>query len=268
MHLARHVGYAEARPQIHDGDILLWKPATIIGRLICWATGQAYSHASMAAYDPDGRLRNVEMIQHKGGKSEPLSAQVQKYPGRCEVWRPNRPLYDGPAAVVPMLWLLGQPYGWLDFCLIAVQRLLGLRIRRPNSNSPTWLRFCSESIAYALRVGPKIVCCPGKDDSEVSPGDLADPRFADYQFALFPDAAVEEPAPVAIHNTPLAMHHTPLGFLLLFVALAVPFAGCDVDGPWPAENQQKCWQDQNGRWHCPKDQHGHSCCPQAIQNPK
>jgi len=186
MHAIRPKEYGEVRGEIRDGDVLLWKPTTLAGRLICWGTGQPYSHASMAAWDPAGRLRNVEMIQWRGGCYEPLSQHVERYPGRCEVWRPKRPLYNGQAAVVAMLWLLGRPYGWMDLLHIAAEKVMGIHHCRLDSDSPDTLRFCSESIAYSLRVGAKIIACPGKADSQVSPGDLAASGFADYQFTLFP----------------------------------------------------------------------------------
>jgi len=67
--------YARLREEIRDGDWLLWRPTTLAGHLICWATGEKYSHASMAVWIGK-RLYNAEMIQWHGGRRRPLSYQI------------------------------------------------------------------------------------------------------------------------------------------------------------------------------------------------
>jgi hypothetical protein len=56
-------------------------------------------------------------------------------------------------------------------------------------------------------------------------------------------------------------HKESCSLFVLFVLFAVSLSGCDLDGPWPPAQQQKCWQDAQGRWHCPHD----ACRPQAPE---
>jgi hypothetical protein len=187
IYAPRPKSYAAVRDDIFDGDLLLWLPTTLAGRLICWGSRQPLSHSSMAGRGPDGRLRNVEMVQWRGGVTEPLADQIARYPGACQVWRPIDPKYNGRRALEAMLWVLGQPYGWLDLARIALRKVFP-RISLPravNSNSPSVIRVCSACTTFALRIGG-VIACPGKADVEVSPGDQAASGFARYRFTLFP----------------------------------------------------------------------------------
>jgi hypothetical protein len=55
--------------------------------------------------------------------------------------------------------------------------------------------------------------------------------------------------------------------LLVVGFLAIGLTGCDLDGPWPEQQRQKCWQDRDGNWHCPprrdcyRDRDGNWHCP-------
>ena len=180
--------YDEVRGDVHDGDLLLWRPVNAIGRLIAGATGTHISHASMAAWR-GGRLYNLEMIQWAGGQHQPLSTQVAKWPHSCEVWRPQSDQFNGKGAVEAMLWLMGQRYGWGDFCRISVRTLLpkALIPQAIDSFDPDVPRVCSSSYAWAARTGGNETCCPGKPDLDVSPGDLVKSTFARYLFTLTPE---------------------------------------------------------------------------------
>ena len=195
------VSYSRARGKIRDGDWLLWKPTSLAGHGICWFTGQKYSHASMAGWSADRRLRNVEMIQWHGGRNLPLSPQISQWPGSCDVWRPNDP-YHRREALRQMLWLCSQKYGWGNLAFIGATKLFPrLILDTPaNSDSPDLPRVCSVSVAFASRAGGKIQACPGKPDFLVKPGDLANPEIAKYMFTLWPDDTRER-----VHQPELAV---------------------------------------------------------------
>lgn len=174
--------YEQFRDEIRDGDLLLWRPTSLLGRAICLATWADYSHASMAAWNDNGRLYNLEMVQWQGGRHVLLSHQLAKWPGSCEVWRPRSDFFDGHGAVKQMMWLLGQHYGWSDFARITT-RLFFPRIVLPkavDSDDPDVPRVCSAAYCFAARTGGGFAPCPGKPDLEVSPADLAKSQFASY----------------------------------------------------------------------------------------
>lgn len=182
------VPYDELRSLVLDGDLLLWRPVNIPGRLFCLISSiyhrqwTRHSHASMAAWAPNRRLYNLEMIQWVGGRHIPLSLQVAHYPQSCEIWRPLSDKFDGERAVHHMLWLMGQHYGWCDLLRIATTHSLPkLFQHRPvNSDDPDEPRVCSSAYAWAARTGGGIDPCPAKPDRFVTPADLALSGFAKY----------------------------------------------------------------------------------------
>ncbi len=182
------VKYDDLRSDIRNGDLLLWRPTSLLGRAICLGTSIGkwrwvrHSHASMAARGPNGRVYALEMMQWVGGRHHPLSEQVRRYPLSCEVWRPVSPDFDGDGAVRHMLWLMGQHYGWRSFARIAVRNLLPHMIlpKRMNSDDPDQSLVCSGAYAWAAARGGGVPPLPNKLDIEISPADLALSGFARY----------------------------------------------------------------------------------------
>lgn len=174
------VPYEDFRSLVRDGDLLLWHPVSLAGKAICLGssikhrTWVRYSHASMAAFAKNGRLYSLEMVQWRGGRHQPLSRDVGKYPGSCELWKPVSQDYDGLGAVHQMMWLLGQSYGWMDFLHIFLRGVFPhvLLPKWPNSDDPDQPLVCSSSFHWAARTGGRVTCCY-KPDAEVSPADLS-----------------------------------------------------------------------------------------------
>ena len=182
---SRQVRFADATSEILDGDVLLWRPTLLLGRLIAWKTGSIYSHASMAVWQR-GSLMNVEMVQWAGGRQLRLQPQVLRWPGSCNVYRP-RPPYDKEAACAKMVELCGQEYGWRDFAAIVAHRYLRMPVvGLKNTLDADEPRVCSASDAWAIRAGGRKLVYPGRDvlDSEIVPGDLADDGFSRYVLTL------------------------------------------------------------------------------------
>ncbi len=182
---SRLVKFDQAREEIQDGDILLWRPTSLLGRLIARGTGSVYSHASMAAGLCDG-LANLEMLQWRGGCVSNLAKQVQRWPGSCDVFRP-RPSYDARHAVDQMFRLVQQDYGWADFVFILGYRYLRLPLPcRRDTYDPEQPRVCSAAVAWAIRTGAGLRVDERACDAEIVPGDLANPEFSNYVLTLIP----------------------------------------------------------------------------------
>ena len=180
--------YDEMRGLVRSGDLLLWRPTSLVGKIICLGTSIGtrrwvrHSHASMAAWGMNQRLYHLEMLQGKGGRHVPLSRHVAKYPRSCEVWRPVNPSFDGEGAVRAMLWLMGQHYGWSDFAKIVLRNLLPHFVLPlpANTDDPDEPRVCSTSYAWAARIGGGVAPLPDQPDLVISPADLAQSGFASY----------------------------------------------------------------------------------------
>ena len=127
----KKIGYTEARTLIRSGDILLWSPTSLPGRLIGWATrnyrGRAegpdcqLSHAGMASWSAPAPLANSlevleqhESLQWYGTRTTSLGWMVEHYPGCIHVYRVNDASdADSYDASRHMRRRAGTPYGWL-----------------------------------------------------------------------------------------------------------------------------------------------------------
>jgi len=89
----RFVPLAEAREQIADGDLLLFRRRS----LIAIAGRGEHSHAAKAAWWGD-ELFCLEVREWHGGRAVTLASQVRRFPGRIDVHRANAherwPEYD------------------------------------------------------------------------------------------------------------------------------------------------------------------------------
>jgi hypothetical protein len=177
--------YADFRGEIHSGDMLLWNPTSLVGRLIGRETRSAISHVSMAGWW-SGHLLEIGMVLWNGCDVNALSHQVRRWPGTCHVYRPRDP-YNGWGAVAAMVGLIKQPYGWQRLLRIWARRHLPSLLPAPqNCDQPERQGVCSTSTAWASRVGGQRIVCPDKPDLETTPADHADPGYARYLATLYP----------------------------------------------------------------------------------
>jgi len=151
---------------IQTGDILLFRPTSIMGYIAAFFTWSRYSHAAMVDVI-DGITYCLEVREFWGGRK----IELAKYGGRYEVWR----LKDVPYnyfcenAAMQMYKFLGVEYGWCH--VIASIVLRGVRAYGSNEceHHPP---FCSEAVSRAYRYAG-IDLRPDIVDRFTLPGDLA-----------------------------------------------------------------------------------------------
>jgi len=190
--------YAEARSEIADGDLLLYRPRRgFFSRLIMVAGRSRYSHAAMAAWWND-RLMCLETREGHGGRAVLLSSQVQRHPGRWDVYRFRfgcSPLPPGrlitcfrQGAVSAMKDFTGVPYGWGAIFQVALVHLPLVRFfARPatRDDAPLGIPFCAGAVAAAYRAAG-FDPVPNLADRATEPGDLARSAAFRYRFTLVP----------------------------------------------------------------------------------
>lgn len=183
----RCVLYDDARGQIAEGDLLLFRRRG----LISIAGRGVHSHAAKAAWW-DGDLFCVEIREFHGGRAVTLSSQVERYPGRIDVFETNPdgrwPGYDRAGAARFMRRLAGCDYGWWNLAGAALVHLPWLRLLvRANVNDRNFSRrppFCSQAVAMAERLGGRVDPVPRLADRLTEPADLARSPFYRYRFTL------------------------------------------------------------------------------------
>jgi len=177
--------YRAVRDSIRDGDLLLWRPSGLFGRVICAGSGSQHSHAGIAGWItlPDGtrRLMSLETIEGQGGVIRPLSELVAKWPGRIDVYRANPgnrwPEFNRSATVTAFFDnVIGKEYGkWAAF-KAALRKMFVLRLfLRPkygDDQGAGYPPFCSGAVARWTREGGGVDPVPGLADDSTWPGPL------------------------------------------------------------------------------------------------
>lgn len=183
------VRYGEVRGEIEDGDLLLFRRRN----LISIAGRGEHTHAAKAAWW-DGDLFCLEVRELGGGRAVTLSSQVERWPGRIDVYQTNPegrwPEYDRAGASRFMRRLAGCQYGWANLIAVSFLHLPWIRlcIRANTDDQATSRRppFCSQAVAMADRIGGGVDPVRHLTDRLTEPCDLARSPFYRYRFTLVP----------------------------------------------------------------------------------
>lgn len=179
--------YRDARGQIRCGDLLLFRRRG----LISIAGRGDHSHAAKAAWWGED-LFCLEVREWHGGRAVTLSSQVQRFPGRIDVFEVNPfdrwPHYDRAGASAVMRRLAGCAYGYAGVAAAALLHLPVVRLfTEPDvhddaaSGRPP---FCSSACAMSDRIGGGVDPVPHLADRLTLPADLARSPFYRYRFTL------------------------------------------------------------------------------------
>jgi hypothetical protein len=189
------VTLAAARPQISDGDLLLFRRHG----LIAIAGRGEHSHAAKAAWWGDD-IFCLEVREWHGGRAVTLESQVKKFPARIDVYHTNPanrwPEYDRTRSTQLMRRLAGCDYGYAAVLTAAMLHLpfvrMAVRAETEDDADPASHGarrrppFCSQACAMTDRVGGGIDPVPHLADRLTEPADLARSPFYQYAFTLVP----------------------------------------------------------------------------------
>lgn len=180
-----HLGSVEH--DLCDGDLLLFRSRG----LISIAGRGVHSHAAKVAWWEDTPFC-VEVREWFGGRAVTLASQVDRYPGRIDLFRANPegrwPEYDAKGATQYMRYLAGCDYGYASVVQAALLHLPFVRTlmtadvedeavsRRPP--------FCSQACAMADRLAGGVDPAPYLADRLTEPADLARSPFYEYQYTF------------------------------------------------------------------------------------
>lgn len=196
---------------IEDGDVLLFRGKYPWSWAIQRAGRGNHSHVGVAGVE-DGTVMIAEFRGFHGGRVVTLASQLDKFPGRVDVFRPKSRVeavyYDRgkvrsismdtrPEAVyAEMRSMAGQAYGWVNLGMAALRRLPGLRVVAPvvtdDADVSKHPPYCSQAVSLAwmrthqLRlegVGTVVIDpVPRLPHWLTEPCDLSRSRLFDYLF--------------------------------------------------------------------------------------
>ncbi len=174
------------RNQILDGYALLWRRRG----LISIGTGNPHSHIEMAGWWGD-HLMTLGLREFEGGRAKTLASQVDRYPGRIDVYHVVATPDQREAALEAMKGKCGHEYGYWPLLSAACLHLPVLRLfstpdlcdheddrRRPE--------FCSQGFSSAYAQHADVDLVHEVADRETSPGQVAQSARTRYLFTLIP----------------------------------------------------------------------------------
>ena len=164
---------------LKTGDILLFYPASIMGRISLFFAGGKYSHAALVSVE-DGTPFCIEVREWIGGRKIILAEYRKAEPAYIDVYRTNSLFTDQAnplKAVAHMKEFIGTKYGWWHVITAIIRRRFGIKLKHKECEKHP--PFCSEAIARAFRkAGWDIV--PYAWDRETLPRDLAESPCLDF----------------------------------------------------------------------------------------
>lgn len=150
--------YADIRPDIRSGDILLCSGQSLFSTLIQKATGSVWSHVAFILWiEPIERIMVLESVESIGVRAVPLSSYIRNYngsghpyPGRLLLARHHRIKQENINRLSHhAIDFLGYPYRQEEIVHIATRlsmHSLGLPDTKPDS--PEQRAFICSEYAY------------------------------------------------------------------------------------------------------------------------
>jgi hypothetical protein len=181
------VRYSEARREIGDADVLLFRARGLLWRAVAVAGRSEYTHAAMAGWW-NRRLMCVEMTSG-GGRAQLLSNIVEQWPGVIDVYalKESQLLFSRSRAIHAMIAITGKDYGWWNLLAASLYHLPVFRFLVPpdpeDTETTDWPPFCSQAVSLAMRAGG-LDPVPQLADRLTEPGDLARSAILEYRSTL------------------------------------------------------------------------------------
>lgn len=177
------------------GDLAQFRGRGLIASWIRWVTMGVHTHSGIVTRNGVGPDL-LEIREFIGGRRIPLSAAVDRAPGRIDIFRPREAFdLNTLGTVRVMRTITARDYGYWGIARLALYRLpfvwrlcrISTRdvIEGKGDNAP----FCSQAVAIAYRLGGGVDPVPRKPDHLVTPADLTSSLLFDYHCTLIPDVA-------------------------------------------------------------------------------
>lgn len=129
------------------GDVLVFRPSSLAGRIVALLSWSEYSHAGMVSID-NGVVYCIDVILV--GQKKKLADYLNEYPSVVEVWRPRDFLIEAGIAKNAskiMEKFVGVKYGWWHAIWAVFGKRFSCRHRECERHTP----FCSEAVSRAYR---------------------------------------------------------------------------------------------------------------------
>ncbi len=175
--------YEQVRERIRDGDVLCFRGAAPLSKLIMRLSHGQFSHGALAFWWND-RLMVLQAELGPGVQAVPVSRAVGRYDGRVE-WFTLRDEHRTEARIDALRraaqMRLGDPYSTIDLVLVGLHYAIGtpLPVKRRTDHE----FVCSQYVAHCYaKAGLDLA--PSKPEIGTTPEDLARSSYLEHRGTL------------------------------------------------------------------------------------
>ncbi len=157
--------YQHIRGLVRDGDNAMFRNG---GAQQIEAGPNTYTHIGKCIWlrgeqGHEDTLMIAEQREFRGGRIVTLSSQIDKYPGKIDIWRPNCGARIARKSALLVARQAGHEYGWgsvwraivMKFSLLRL--LFGYMPDTTDESLSSWdeLKHCSQTVCWAERLAGK-----------------------------------------------------------------------------------------------------------------
>jgi len=164
--------YEEVRPQIKNGDVIMYEGKSMVPKLVSWFTRSPYSHAGIAVWWNE-RLMVMEATM-RGVMVMPLSRNIFKHKGKVEWFTSKQEISDEDRLrmVIFAQEELGKSFARWKAVLFGLKILLNRNLSKKDQLRMENKLFCSQYVAQIYNsIGLDLK--KNREDRFMSPGDIA-----------------------------------------------------------------------------------------------
>jgi hypothetical protein len=169
---SRIVRYAQARDQIKNGDVFMYKGRGLASSVIRWVTHSPYSHAALAAWWNQQLM--VMEAKGQGVVVNSILRSIRHYRGDVE-WFSCKKEISGDDRLRMVKFAqeeLGKSYGRWKAILLGIKILFEHDLEKRDRLKREKKLFCSEYVAQIYNsIGLDLK--KGRSDRDTKPGDIA-----------------------------------------------------------------------------------------------
>lgn len=175
--------YADVRKEIRDGDVLCFRGAAALSKVIMKLSKGQFSHGALAFWWND-RLMVLQAELGPGVQAVPVSRAVGRYDGRVE-WFTLRDEHRTAERIDTLRRAaqmhLGDPYSAVDLFLVGLHYAIGTPLPKVRRTEHEFV--CSQYVAYCYAQAG-LDLAPSKPDIGTTPEDLARSPFLQHRGTL------------------------------------------------------------------------------------
>jgi hypothetical protein len=149
-----------------SGDLLLFRPTGILGRIVCFFSSSEYCHVGLVYEN-----HILEFMTNTGYRVEIIEKAIEEWGDNPDIYRCSfLDDFEIEDIIYEYKLLQDKPYGWYNVIRTGLLKLF------PDSwfqnECDKYAPHCSQAVCKSFRLGGNLDLVPNKPDWRSTPGDI------------------------------------------------------------------------------------------------